>query len=285
MGGNQAVSVSYSVAGGSSVALGSLTVYATPAVPSVTGALVSLPLRDFYRGNSFTASVSAYAGTYSINTFRMQVTTDANVQINSITYSSAVWGASILATSSNQYTITATPTSPLTRSVTASGPETLFQVSFSIVGSAGVNADAMINCSVFDLYDAKGVAVYSQFPSSATYYDRYGRNIVSGHVHVANNSVVGILPYVSQSELVNTAVITGTQVQSSMSVLGLMSDASTVMISSGLSCVSGNTGIVQVTSSCGLVYLTGSETSGSSKVGVSVLYGGFTSTVYARVVP
>jgi len=57
--------------------------------------------------------------------------------------------------------------------------------------------------AVFDLYNAKGVAVYTQFPSSATYYDRYGSNSVSGHVHIANNSVVGVLPYVSQSEFVN----------------------------------------------------------------------------------
>jgi len=213
----------------------------------------------------------------------MQITTDANVQINSITYNSAVWGASVLATSGNQYLISASPASPLTRSVTASGAETLFQVSLSVVGSAAVNVDAAINCSVFDLYDAKGVAVYTQFPSSASYYDRYGSNNVGGHVHVANNSVVGVLPYVSQSEFVNTAAITGVQVQSAMSVLGLMSDASAVTLSSGLSCVSGNPSIVQVTSSCSLVYLTGSEISGSSKVGVSVSYGGFVSTVFTRV--
>ena len=73
---NQSVSVSYNLPGGSVISLGSITIFVNPALPSSSfiGALVTLPLRDYFVGNTITASVSANAGMISINTFRMKDT-------------------------------------------------------------------------------------------------------------------------------------------------------------------------------------------------------------------
>jgi hypothetical protein len=282
---DETVDVSYNIAlSGSSTSLGSVMIHTTPRSSNYTGVFVSLPLRDLYVGNTFTASVYAFAGVFSINTFRMKISTDVGqISINSINVNGAVWASSILSSSVNEYVISASPAAPLSRSVTASAPELIFQISMSVIGLASIGQATVMNCSVFDLYDSKGVAVYSQFPSPATFGDRFSTNSSSGRVFVANNSVIAILPFVGQSEFFNTAVIDGTQVQSLLTVVGIRPDGTSVTLASGVTCTSSNTSIVQVSITCASVYLNGSEVAGSARVLVNVASGSLQLSIAIRV--
>ena len=78
-------------------------------------------------------------------------------------------------------------------------------------------------------------------PVPAHMADRFGESF-EGQVHIAEKSLVRVLPYASQMELVNTAVLTGQEVSASVTVRGLFADGTVETLDSGaLSCSSSST--------------------------------------------
>ena len=285
MGVNGTAAVAYALVGVlGSTSLGSVTIVADPVVPSVVGAIMHLPLHDLYVGSSFTATVFAYTGAFSVNTFRMVISTVVGqVNITDVTFNGVVWGASVLVVSSNEVVITASPANPTTRPVSALAPEQIFQVQMTVLSSANVDVPAVVTCSVIDLFDAKGNAAYSATPTSATFYDRYGSNSMSGRVFVANNGVIGILPFAAQSEFVNTAVLSGQNLQAAITVLGIQADTTQITVSSGLTCASSNSSVIQVGATCNNVFLNGTETAGAPSSNVVVYYGTLNAKIAFRI--
>jgi hypothetical protein len=265
---------------------GQIALHAKLVAPSNTvGVTLSLPTYPLHVGEQFTVNVQAFAGTYAINTFRMIFeTASGQLQISSVTWNTGVWAASVLSATNYQSVITASPANPASRPVTASAPETLCQVTFTVLSTVTLDAAASINCTVVDLFDNQGLSAYAVTPASATFWDRDSVSSSPGHVYVENTDVVGLLPYTSQSaEFVNMAVLTGQTIQQALVVLGVRRGGAVSTLSSGLSCVSSDSASLQVQSGCSNMYVNGSETSGSARVDVTVTYGSLTSTVWARV--
>ena len=285
-GGDGTASVSYHIGSGSQAgsSLGSIMVHATPASSVVTGVLLKLPLHDLYTGYTYSIPVVAYAGTYSINSFQLKIDTVASqVIITSLSVDGSVWAASTLVVSATEQIIVATPASPESRSVTASGPETLFSVNIQVLSTATVDATSTINCTVVSLFDSKGVSVYEATPARASYLDRSGMNGVIGSIFIANKNIVGMLPYAGQSEFVNSAVWTDQTISSNLYVLGVYPDGTLALISGGLSCSSDSVSALHVSPNCSSVFLDGSESSGSGRVNITVSFGLVSASVPFRV--
>ena len=140
-----------------------------------------------------------------------------------------------------------------------------------MLSTVSTNHSAAISCTIAGLFDSKVVSAFASTPAAGTFQDRDGASSSPGRVYIESNDVVGIFPFVSQSVLVNTAVLTGQHIQSSMYVLWVHRDGSLNTLPAGsLQCQSRFPSVVQVDSSCSYVYLNGSETSGSDLATITV---------------
>ncbi|EGD82877.1 hypothetical protein PTSG_03507 [Salpingoeca rosetta] len=110
----------------------------------------------------------------------------------------------------------------------------------------------------------------------------------NGFVVVEPERVVGLVASAARAELVNTAVLSGSEETSALSVRAVSSwrPGQFAVVSAGspgLACMSLNTSVLLADADCGRVRVTGAESGGSPSVGVSVEYGGQSARVWVRV--
>ena len=122
--------------------------------------------------------------------------------------------------------------------------------------------------------DGKIVRMYSEDGSviSASSADVYfvGRgselNVARGNIYVAGvDSLVGLIPRMEQTTLINTAALGGKVTGAAVSVIGVYESGKTENVAGGkvdLKCTSSDTAVFQVNEDCSSVVVDGSETSG-----------------------
>jgi len=275
-GADQTVLVSYALSSsGPFTDLATVTVFGTPSFPSASvGASLFLPLHDVIGGESFQGAVKAYAGMYSVNSFRISVNVASGpVQIQSINVNSSVWSAAVAMSSGSTFVVTAVLAAPETRALLSSGAETLFTVTFTTPTTVQGSVFSNITVEVIDLFDVKGRSVYLTTPSAGYVYSRDGYGL-SGRVQVVENAVTGVFAYSRETEFVNTAVLDGVIVTSPIKFALVLLDGSlsTTVNGSATHCMSADSRVVKVAGNCLRVYLDGSETLAAKQVTISVTY-------------
>jgi hypothetical protein len=118
---------------------------------------------------------------------------------------------------------------------------------------------------------------------SSVVVDRYGAALdQAATVHFSENSVIGILPYATgPSELLNTAVISGTAVESGIVSAGIRKRGEISDVTSQSTFVSSNDRVLHVTGRSAT--LDGTEETGAANVQVEVAYEAFHAVVPFRI--
>nr|KAF6275297.1 transmembrane protein 132B [Pipistrellus kuhlii] len=135
-----------------------------------------------------------------------------------------------------------------------------------------------------DLAGAQPVTWQAEFPGE----DAAGELLVS-EIFVSQTSFVGIVPLAMDTEIVNTAVLTGRPVSVPVKVVGVQEDGSVVAVAEALECRSADEDVVKVSGRCDAVFVNGREMRGRADTAVSFTHRHFTAqlevTVWAPRLP
>jgi hypothetical protein len=130
--------------------------------------------------------------------------------------------------------------------------------------SADETAPRWINGTIARLYAADG-AVVTASSADIFFVGRGSETDVStGYIYVSGGDpLVGLIPRVGQTVLINTAALGGDQVTVSLDVIGVHQSGLTAAVAaSDLVCSSSNSAVVRSTDDCSAFILDGSETAG-----------------------
>ncbi|XP_065099625.2 transmembrane protein 132D [Paramisgurnus dabryanus] len=91
-------------------------------------------------------------------------------------------------------------------------------------------------------------------------------------IYTIQRDYVGIAPLISDTEVLNTAVLTGKKVSVPVKVLGVEADGSITDITNSSRCRSSDQDVLKVSDRCDFVYVSGKETHGKVKIMVNFTY-------------
>lgn len=247
---------------------------------------IILPEKELFRNDVFTANVYGNAG-FAVATFTLKFAVDSNLVITGIATSNT-WSASVTAADSRNYAINAQLSDPTSaQGGIISTLELLCTVSLRVTGTAALNQSAAIAGTIEFLSNVQGDRIKPNglvTPTTMSSHDRRGLVVGAGQVHISDDYVTGFLAYASRGELVNTAVLSGTTITSSIAVWFARLSGSLQSEVTGRSCSSDQTHVLQVSGDCSMVYLDGTESAGAAKVTVTVVPAeGAPMEFYARV--
>ena len=285
------VTVRYGIKGGTMSDLASVVLRPPTAASDdiyVDDVVQELPGRPLYTGQQFRATVSTDLSFY-VTTFTLSLTTDDNVRIHQINIDSSLWNS--VETVSGSTTVIAANAVPEKIQQGEVGRMQLITIDYRVNSGASTDALASISMRVEGLGSTKVPRVKVRGETGVvdgTFVSRTGI-ARTGQVFVAANAVRGVLAYASQSQLVNTARLTGSAVSSSITTLACytcprssQTSACSVGCSSATaSCNSANTAALH-TSGCA-ARLDGTETAGASSAEVVVSIDSATTRVPFKV--
>ncbi|XP_070256062.1 transmembrane protein 132B [Myotis yumanensis] len=135
-----------------------------------------------------------------------------------------------------------------------------------------------------DLAGAQPVTWQVEYPAE----DAAGELVVS-EIFVSQTSFVGIVPLAMDTEILNTAILTGKAVSVPVKVVAVEEDGSVVAVAEALECRSADEDIVKVSERCDSVFVNGKEMRGRVDTPVSFTHQHFTAqlevTVWAPRLP
>ncbi|XP_062410877.1 transmembrane protein 132C [Sardina pilchardus] len=91
-------------------------------------------------------------------------------------------------------------------------------------------------------------------------------------IYTTQKDFIGLAPLIMDTELLNTAVLTGRRVSVPVALLAVEADGSVTDITNSTSCQSTDTDILKVSESCDFVYMDGKETGGRVQMLVNFTY-------------
>ena len=223
--------------------------------------VVALPILAQQSGNSF---ISAYA---------LQCTVGSGMEFTSDPVESLPGWVSRFERSSNrrQLTFTTSRTANTSRST----------VEYEFVGKLTVSVSAStaqiitISCSLLEAVDNNGG--YDSF-TDVLVVDREGCSPRIGSVSVSRDTLVGALPLLTQTVLVNDVVLSGVRYQVYPNVMGIILGAQPNFIgiitrgltTNSVTCTSEVPNVLGVTPSCTEIYLNGSELRGAENIRITL---------------
>eukprot|EP00056_Hartaetosiga_gracilis_P022628 m.31960 g.31960 ORF g.31960 m.31960 type:complete len:3122 (-) comp9745_c0_seq1:1104-10469(-) len=253
----------------------------------VSGLRLSIPANPAFRGDRVTAVLSGHAG-FQTQTFFFQVQSAATLEIASVTLvDSSKFTLVTTQTSSNDWSVFGQLQDASTASPNAVAAEDLVNIVFVVKTSAVYDTLASVNIVIKELTNVKNEDLYTSDAAGEIVYQ--GTRVatgpsVSGGIFVIEDAVRGIFASVDHTDLVNTAVLTGTDVTKPITIRGFTSTASFVTVSNGDAlCSLSETGVVSIGSGCSSIDLISSEGGMSDRVTVAVTVGGLSSSVSVRV--
>jgi hypothetical protein len=267
-------------------------------LPSNTHMWLVLPSFTLLPGSEFSATL--YANTsinsevYALGAWAVEVVISEELTFQSVASSMFdVSGSS----NGNTLVMAATFKSSFaddTESLTGEEVE-LATISFSLSGllETTILDDAVFSVFIDDMVSVSNSKKVDDAVGSVLSFAGFG---LEGVLSVETEFVAGLQTYVttsSEQELVNTAVLNGVYITSTITKKEIMSchttgsescseSSSSQTVNSGMSCTTTDSNSLSVTSSCDVV-LTGIETHGSNEVVVATSYEGFTDSVIFRV--
>ncbi len=238
--------------------------------------LVEVPSRDIVSGTAFTIDVYGYSSFY-ITGFSIVFETQGPISIANLIIDNTQWN---VLTNSNRthYGITSILTTPGNADTNRDGNRMfLFTLSISTEAGLSSTATAIIKANIQSLSDVIESSLILDSSSStsgpALVLSRSGLGN-NGTVTVVPNSIQAIYPYVQQSEILNTALLTGSNVNVPVQVfVGYASGEVLLYTQSSITCSSSEPLVINPDATCSFLALTLDETVGSNSVMITYTIG------------
>ena len=244
---------------------------------------MEMPSRPLFRGEEFTVVVygmieTAAVGSYTVRVQSSSALTGLRLHANS------EWLEQTIVSDGN---ITITAVRQDQTAIPSPGRVQLFSITAQVAPSSPVNTSLQnaVSSAVLFLGDSDRTRVLpppGEDSTPAYSLSRDGISTLGGTLYVSDDHPLGLLPYATHSELVNTAVLNGDTVLTSMTVLGAFLSGTLRTISTA-TCISSNLSVVNVTSNCSTILLTEAQTEPSTHDNITVTYLGLTALLPLRV--
>ena len=265
-----------------------LTLQPSPALLTTitNNILVECPARDIVSGESFLLHVYGYS-TFSISGFSVVVQTTSPLTVTSLHIDNTQWSVQT-ANGTGRFVVSAILSSPAEADGPSDGSGTLlFSLQVFTAPRLSSAVEASVTAQVQSLSNAvEGSTVLGTSGNTsgpAQFLSRDGQGL-TGTIYVVPNSVLAVYPYIQQTELVNTAVLTGSLVSVPVQVfVGYTSGDVLAYSEDNVNCTSSAPRVVNPDSSCYAVVFSGEETAGSSLVSIMYSVGTARGTLPLRV--
>lgn len=236
--------------------------------------VVSVPMNLIREGDTATFLVSLTSGSVADH-FTLRIKAAAGVKIMAVRISSEEqWAVQEeIAHGDDQTTATLTCVGhpPDTQSRANGSFYEILQVEVGVDNSSGLAGAQQITWQV-------------EYPAE----DAMSELVVS-EIFISQTSFVGIVPLAMDTEILNTAVLTGKAVSVPIKVVGVQEDGSVVDVSESVECRSADEDVVKVSNHCDSVFVNGKEMKSKVDTIVNFTHQHFTSqltvTVWAPRLP
>ena len=257
---------------GESLSSNALTLQPSPTLSETisNNILVECPSRDIVSGQSFTLRVYGYS-TFSISGFSLVFTTQSPLTITAHNIDPTRWSVQT-ANSTGRFAISAILSSPGNSDGMIADRTLLFTLQVLTTPGLSSAVPASISAEIQSLSNTvEGTTVLGDTGNTtgpALFLSRDGQGL-SGVLYVVPNSVLAVYPYVQQTELVNTAPLTGTPLSLPVQLFAGYVSGNVLPYTGDVQCSSDMPHVLSTTSDCYTVVLTGTETSGSDLVAIT----------------
>ena len=240
---------------------------------------VELSREPVYRGDAFEVRVSSQTAD-RVEGFNIKCTSGPGLQISSSIIIDQAWDYQMSQFGASLSVPAFIPATATSRPAFTAGRTHLFSLQLTVTQSASLGSNTSVQCSVSSLVTELGQVQPSgaSSPFAAITFGQFGRS-TAGLVSVDADAVVAVFADVDSSELVNTAVVTGQPVLSTMTVVAGYVSGRTTGTTGQASCTSNSTSVASVDASCAHVILNGMETAGSHNARIGVSVGSVTTSV------
>jgi len=191
-----------------------------------TGVVATLPTVPQFQGSSFGVSLEANTGaTNALTSWMVTLKYDAGlVQFVGANTGGLYVDAVVVHSSGSLVLSSSSPKSGVTEAQVTGASIHLVEVVFSVLSGAPVlSYDSCFRLIVNDMINVYSLAFLQSTPGTFRDARDFG-NFTRGQVVVKSREVVGILPYTTQNELVDTGAVTGVAVMSPIVVMGVNND-------------------------------------------------------------
>nr|XP_020739192.1 transmembrane protein 132B isoform X4 [Odocoileus virginianus texanus] len=230
--------------------------------------VLSVPLNLIREGDTATFLVSLTSGSVADH-FTLRIKAAAGVKITGVRVSSEDQWAVQEEIDNDSVQTTATLTCvghhPDTQSRTNGSFYEILQVDFGVDNSSGLSGAQQITWQVeYPVEDAP-------------------RELVISEIFVSQTSFVGIVPLAMDSEVLNTAVLTGKVVSVPVKVVAVQEDGSVVDVSEAMECRSADEDVIKVSNGCDSIFVNGKEMKSKVDTIVNFTHQHFTSQLEVTV--
>uniref|UniRef100_A0A8C6Q029 Transmembrane protein 132C n=1 Tax=Nothobranchius furzeri TaxID=105023 RepID=A0A8C6Q029_NOTFU len=109
-----------------------------------------------------------------------------------------------------------------------------------------------------------------EYPSSTQTAPRQVEKV--SHLYISNADIQGIVPLAQESEVVNTAILTGRRVAVPVKLVTVETDGQVREVDDSVTCTSTDVDVVKVSSNCDHVFVNGKEVRGRQSLAVNFTY-------------
>ena len=237
---------------------------------------MQMPLRNIFRNDFFDVTVFGETGTKAVGSYTVTVSVGSGVLLDSLNVNSLLWQAEMMPAVGGSIAITAVRADQ--SSTPSPGRVELFLIRAQVAPLSPIDSlitDAVL-ATVVSLSDSDRMTLLptpgsSSVPSSAL--DRNGVTTSGpGAIFVADARTVGLLPFTSQADFINTALLDGESVSFPVTVLEVHLDG-TLSPGNSAVCSSEDPRVVTVAPDCSNLMLTSSQTLPSNRTNILVSQG------------
>ncbi|XP_055405925.1 transmembrane protein 132B [Bubalus kerabau] len=230
--------------------------------------VLSVPLNLIREGDTATFLVSLTSGSVADH-FTLRIKAAAGVKITAVRVSSEDQWAVQEEIDNDSVQTTATLTCvghhPDTQSRTNGSFYEILQVDFAVDNSSGLAGAQQITWQVeYPVEDAP-------------------RELVVSEIFISQTSFVGIVPLAMDSEVLNTAILTGKAVSVPVKVVAVQEDGSVVDVSEAVECRSADEDVIKVSNGCDSIFVNGKEMKSKVDTIVNFTHQHFTSQLEVTV--
>ena len=245
---------------------------------------MEMPLQNLFRNDLFEVTVFGETGSKAVGSFTITVSVASSVRLLSLNFDGSLWQAQTQVAVDGSITITAVRADQ--SSTPSPGRLQLFTIRAQVSSSSPVDTlvtDAVLG-SVISLSDFDRMMLLPAPGVTSARASALSRNGItaSGAIFVADDHVVGLLPYTSQAEFVNTAFLDGNLASFPITVLEVRLSGTLFPGNSAL-CSSAEPRVVDVTSNCSSLLLTSSQNQPSNGTNILVSQGTISAVLPVQV--
>ena len=237
-----------------------------------------LPDKPVHRGEEFAVPLYAYTA-YTSTAFSLLCDSSGNLEIVSAA-PNASWTGTTRRSSQQNVGVVALLQSPEKASGSIIQRDKLLDVRLKAsTATTSTAASANISCTLHYLSNIRSDVMRPRGLSLPTVFSAVGGS--NGELQIAERVLRGVVVTAERAELVNTAILTGESVASSVSVLAVYSDNTQQYVIASACGTSSEA--LHVSQDCRSVYLDGTETTGGAAAGVWFTFASANRTLTFRV--